>query len=96
VQEWKNVLLRGAVRTDFDAHVAAFAANERNVQARLASLAARADGLHKPEMAGRARTLAASHTALGNTYRGALDRGSSGHWDPQAIDASVRCLFGLV
>ena len=90
VQEWKDVLLRGAIEADFTGHVDAFKANEARVQEQLIGLVARADQLGLPDMARNARALGDEHKQLGQAYRAALERGRATVWDPFAIDRSVQ------
>ncbi|MBI1182342.1 MAG: hypothetical protein GC201_17510 [Alphaproteobacteria bacterium] len=90
VQEWKNVLLRGADPKDYQHHLQAFEHNEALVQHHLQSLARRAETLGMPDVAREATSLALEHEKLGALYRSALKRGRAGDWDPFAIDRSVR------
>src|SRR5262245_25223902 len=69
VQEWKNVLLRGAVEADFTRHFNAFKADETEVRERLNSLATRTDQLGLSDMAATARSVAEEHKSLGQAYR---------------------------
>lgn len=70
VQEWKNILLRGASPDDYARHFAAFEKNEAFVQSGLASAQTglRALGLDSLGL----DELAASHRTLGTDYRAAL------------------------
>jgi methyl-accepting chemotaxis protein len=90
VQEWKNILLRGADEKDFTRHFGAFETDEAEVQKRLNSLVGRAAGLDLPALAVTARNLAEEHRSLGAVYRKALEKGKSTAWDPFAIDRQVR------
>jgi hypothetical protein len=90
VQEWKNVLLRGAVQADLVRYFDSFKAHETHVQKRLDSLATRADHLGLKDIVRIARSLAEEHRALGQAYRAALAKVPATGWNPFAIDRSVR------
>lgn len=90
VQEWKNILLRGASEADFKHHLDAFTADEAKVQQHLESLAVRAEELGLPHLATGARAMAREHRSLGGKYRMALADGRKVPWDPFAIDRHVR------
>jgi hypothetical protein len=90
VQEWKNILLRGAVEADYQRHLKAFETDEAGVERRLASLESRARGLGLPDLAMDSRRMIAEHRSLGTAYRAALEAGRAGKWDPFAIDRRVR------
>src|SRR5262245_2205530 len=53
VQEWKNVLLRGDSAAAFKTHFASFEEYERSVQARLNSLATRAERIGSDALAAK-------------------------------------------
>jgi hypothetical protein len=90
VQEWKNVLLRGADAADFKKHFQAFQDNERQVQTHLFDLARRAQALGLKAMSAEALALEKDHRGLGEQYRAALRTGHEGNWNPFAIDQDVR------
>ncbi|WP_304640850.1 methyl-accepting chemotaxis protein [Pseudomonas sp.] len=88
VQEWKNVLLRGADSAALERHWAAFELQEKNVQATLSELR----GLEGIPAEARAavEVLRTEHLRLGESYRtGKNAFVASGH-DHQAGDSAVR------
>ncbi|XGB24830.1 HAMP domain-containing protein [Streptomyces sp. II-2-2-2] len=86
VQEWKNVLIRGADEALRERHLAAFDAEGRRIEALASTLATSRDE--------QTRTLAnrflAEHRALEDRYRGALEAFAASGYDTQAGDALVR------
>ncbi|PWC35223.1 hypothetical protein [Azospirillum sp. TSO22-1] len=80
VQEWKNLLLRGAEQTEYRRYHAAFLAEEKQVSALLGSLVAAVGetGTDKAGWSGTAERLRTGHTALGERYRQALAAHSGG------------------
>ena len=86
VQEWKNVLIRGADEALRERHLAAFDAEGRRIEALAGTLATSRDE--------QTRTLAnrflAEHRALEARYRGALEAFAASGYDTQAGDALVR------
>ena len=92
VQEWKNILLRGAAEADRERHFTAFEMEEAEVGRRLDSLVRRAVDLDLPELAVGARALSEDHRAMGEEYRRALKTGLAGTWDPFAMDRQVRSI----
>jgi len=85
VQEWKNVLIRGADEALRERHLAAFGAEGRRIEALAGTLATSRDE--------QIRTLAnrflAEHRALEARYRGALEAFAASGYDTQAGDALV-------
>jgi methyl-accepting chemotaxis protein-1 (serine sensor receptor) len=85
VQEWKNVLIRGADAAQRERHLAAFDAEGRRIEALAGTLATSRDE--------QTRTLAhqflAEHRALEARYRGALEAFAASGYDTQAGDALV-------
>ena len=86
VQEWKNVLIRGADEALRERHLAAFDAEGRRIEDLAGTLATSRDE--------QTRTLAnrflAEHRALEARYRGALEAFAASGYDTQAGDALVR------
>lgn len=89
VQEWKNLLLRGASAQDRATYLARFEQRETDVRSGLAALQTHLAALAlDPADATR---LAADHATLGTAYRNALDAYRPA--DPAsafAVDASIR------
>jgi methyl-accepting chemotaxis protein len=89
VQEWKNVLLRGKDRAQYDKYLAAFKREEASVQDLLAGLAEHMSALGlKASLAHAARE---AHVAAGARYAEAL--GSFDHESPNpapTVDALVK------
>ena len=87
VQEWKNVLLRGHVRADFDKYSAQFAEQEAVVDSIVRDLIAQEDVA--PEIRAMAEEFRAAHATMGEAYATAM-----GHFaetaDAHAADAEVR------
>ncbi|MCS4281499.1 methyl-accepting chemotaxis protein [Stenotrophomonas rhizophila] len=86
VQEWKNVLIRGADDAQRERHLAAFDAEGRRIAELAGTLATSRDE--------QTRTLASQfvteHRALEARYRGALEAFAASGYDTQAADALVR------
>ena len=86
VQEWKNVLIRGADDVQRERHLAAFDAEGRRIADLAGTLATSRDE--------QTRTLAdqflTEHRALEARYRGALEAFAASGYDTQAADALVR------
>ena len=70
IQEWKNILLRGQNRDDFDKHLAAFNNQEKLVRTQIAELQGLLQDLRLD--ASVAAKLASAHNELGRKYREAL------------------------
>ena len=87
VQEWKNTLLRGKDPKALDKHWGAFGKLE-------SEMAAKAKKLVADLPAGEARSLvekfAASHTAMGQSYKKGFDAFKAAAFDPAAGDAAVQ------
>jgi methyl-accepting chemotaxis protein len=88
VQEWKNILIRGADETARAKHLASFSAEEATVQAQ-------ADTLTQLVADSAQRTLiaafAAAHRTLGTEYRSAFDVfAAGGGKDIAAADAALK------
>ena len=89
VQEWKDLLIRGHSRADFDKHFAAFNAQEATVRSQLDGLrdSLKAIGI----TAGNVDALISDHVALGNKYRDALKQyDPSSQHATQHVDSLVR------
>ena len=71
VQEWKNVLLRGTDRADFERYFSQFESREARVRDNLRDLKA-FTGEALPGMRDRIRALLETHRSLGTAYREAL------------------------
>lgn len=89
VQEWKNILVRGHVRTDFDKYLELFGKEEKRVQELLTPLAS--DSSLTAAQAADIRDVLKKHQDLGALYREGLknfvgDNAESVH----AIDSLVR------
>ncbi|MEP6999103.1 MAG: methyl-accepting chemotaxis protein [bacterium] len=81
VQEWKDLLIRGRSRADFEAHYTGFTKQEAVVQSQLGSLR---DSLHVVGIAaGDIDGLMREHLALGARYREALKQ-----YDPSSSQAA--------
>ncbi len=89
VQEWKDLLIRGRSRSDFEHHFDGFSKQEAQVQSQLTGLrdSLRAVGINAGDVDGVMR----EHLALGDKYRDALKRydASSSH-AAQTVDSLVR------
>jgi methyl-accepting chemotaxis protein len=81
VQEWKDLLIRGRSKGDFEKHFAAFSKQEATVQSQLAALR---DSLKVLGMSGGdIDGLIREHAALGDKYREAIKR-----YDPSSMGAA--------
>jgi len=88
VQEWKNILLRGHVREDFDKYTAAHFMREQAVIDEVRTLLA---GTLSPDRRKALEEFQASHAVLGKDYREALDTFQRVQTDPHfAADRQVR------
>jgi PAS domain S-box-containing protein len=86
VQEWKDILLRGHDSGDLEKYTAAFFARERDVRKDVATL----DRLLTDKAArDMLAEFSASHAAMGDSYRAALDVFKSTR-DPRPVDRLVR------
>jgi methyl-accepting chemotaxis protein-1 (serine sensor receptor) len=95
VQEWKNLLLRGADPAARSAYLEAFQAQGESVEAHLAALAGLAAAAGLPETAREAKAAASAHRALELQYRAALAAGKGsqgGAFSATEIDTSIRGL----
>ena len=90
VQEWKNILLRGADAGDRARHIGAFEHEGLTVQTLLQSVNRRAAVLGITDIPAYVNRLTAEHEDLQIRYRTALDSGLRTGWDPFAIDRAVR------
>jgi methyl-accepting chemotaxis protein-1 (serine sensor receptor) len=86
VQEWKNVLIRGADDALRTRHLAAFDAEGR----RIADLAGGLASSRDEQTRTLARQFLTEHRALEARYRGALEAFAASGYDTQAGDALVR------
>ena len=89
VQEWKDLLLRGAQPDARERYRAAFQASHELVQFRLLELGGRLAALEQPAMEKAAADVASAHAALLPRYEAAL-QAAAAHWDPFAVDRAVR------
>ena len=89
VQEWKDLLLRGAEPEARQRYRAAFEASYAMVQQRLQALAALLAERGQADAAKAAEAVATAHAALLPRYRAAMEA-SEAAWDPFAIDRAVR------
>ena len=90
VQEWKNILLRGADEGDRARHLGAFEREGLTVQTLLQSVNRRAAVLGITDIPARITQLSLDHEELQDKYRAALDKGLHVTWDPFAVDRTVR------
>lgn len=89
VQEWKNILLRGADPKDHQAYFSRFEQRETEVRAGLVELQGELKRLGLD--AAGAERLVEAHTALGASYRTALAKYQPGDRDSAfEVDASIR------
>jgi methyl-accepting chemotaxis protein len=81
VQEWKDLLIRGRSKGDFEKHLSAFSKQESMVQSQLASLrdTLASIGIAAGDLDGLIR----EHSALGDKYREAVKR-----YDPSSMSAA--------
>lgn len=87
VQEWKNVLLRGANNADRSKYWSQFEASEAAVQATLQEISALdIDSAQQAE----ARQLMQKHQALGSAYRNSLRAFETSSLEPTAGDQAAR------
>ena len=87
VQEWKNVLLRGANNADRSKYWSQFEASEAAVQATLQEISALdIDSAQQAE----ARQLMQKHQALGSAYRNSLRAFETSGLEPTAGDQAAR------
>ncbi|GGE47345.1 methyl-accepting chemotaxis protein [Halopseudomonas oceani] len=87
VQEWKNVLLRGAKPADKDKYWSQFEASEQAVQNTLQQIGSLALA---PEVLAEVRSLADKHRQLGARYRDSLKAYEAAGLDPTAGDRAAR------
>ncbi len=87
VQEWKNVLLRGADAKALDKHWAGFEAEEAKVQETTRSLLA---ATTEPAQKQALEAFLAAHATAGAGYRKGLEAFKSSGFDAKAGDAAVK------
>ena len=89
VQEWKDLLIRGRSKAEYEKHLSAFSKQETVVQSKLTALR---DSLKAIDIAGGdVDALIRDHAALGDSYREALKRyDASSVGAAQHVDSLVR------
>ncbi len=87
VQEWKNVLLRGAEPADKEKYWRQFETSEQAVQTTLQQIGTLALA---PETLAEVRALAEDHRQLGSRYRDSLRAFEAAGMDPTAGDRAAR------
>ncbi len=87
VQEWKNVLLRGKDPKALDKHWSAFIQVEREMAEKAKKLVA---GLPAGEARSLVEEFAASHAAMGQSYRKGFEAFKAAGFDAAAGDAAVK------
>ncbi len=90
VQEWKNLLLRGADPADRQIYLAAFHADELETHVMLRQLAQRGEPAAGFGLAAEVAQIDAAHATLGTAYAAALAVADPVHWDAQHIDRAMR------
>jgi methyl-accepting chemotaxis protein len=90
VQEWKNILLRGADPVARVRFFNAFADAEAGVSGALAAVASELPAADQTRYRERLQELQQQHVTLGEQYRAALTNASGGHWAPFESDRAVR------
>ena len=92
VQEWKNVLLRGADPVERARYFEAFSGAEQRVSESLGEVATQLDALGEQGYDEAIATVRRQHAALGEQYRTAMKASAGGVWDPFQSDRAVRGL----
>ncbi|WP_242441618.1 HAMP domain-containing protein [Pseudoalteromonas piscicida] len=87
VQEWKNVLIRGSERGQFDKYWSRFEAKEANVQAQITAILANYSLPRKLE--GKLQDYQQEHLVLGEKYREALAIFQQSNFDIKLADKAV-------
>ena len=87
VQEWKNVLLRGAAPADREKYWSQFEASEQAVQATLQQIGTLE---LEPQTLAEVRALAEEHRKLGSRYRDSLQAYEAAGMEPTAGDKAAR------
>ncbi len=87
VQEWKNVLLRGADPAQLDRYWAAFKKQEESVQTQAANLAAT---VQEPKARDLLKQFEATHAEMGAKYRAGYEAFVAAKFDPSVGDKAVR------
>jgi methyl-accepting chemotaxis protein len=87
VQEWKNVLLRGAAPADREKYWSQFEASEQAVQATLQQIGTLE---LEPQTLAEVRALAEEHRQLGSRYRDSLQAYEAAGMEPTAGDKAAR------
>ncbi|WP_276315685.1 methyl-accepting chemotaxis protein [Ectothiorhodospira shaposhnikovii] len=90
VQEWKNVLIRGANPADHDRYWRSFQSHEAQVQQRLEAAAATARQMGDTELLRQIETLRTEHQRMGQAYRQGNERFLAAGANPAVGDAAVR------
>lgn len=92
VQEWKNLLLRGADPAQRQTYEVAFHANEVEVHTLLRQMAGRGDPSVGFGLTAEVERIDAGHVALGLVYSAALASADPLHWDAPGLDRAMRGL----
>lgn len=87
VQEWKNILLRGASQADLDRYWGQFKSRESEVQRLLEQISVLDVG---PDVQARITSLRSAHQQLGEGYRNGLAQFIDSDRDPVAADSRLR------
>ncbi|SEK91037.1 methyl-accepting chemotaxis protein [Atopomonas hussainii] len=88
VQEWKNVLLRGADSSAMDKYWGAFQKQEAEVQRSLEALSSTLRNY--PKLASQAQALKREHASMGQAYRQGQQAFVQANFDAAAGDAAVK------
>lgn len=87
VQEWKNILIRGADAQSLEKHWAGFEAEEAKVQKQARHLA---ETTALPEQRQQLQAFIAAHAKAGQVYRKGLEAFKASGFDAKAGDAAVK------
>ncbi|MBL3529159.1 MAG: methyl-accepting chemotaxis protein [gamma proteobacterium endosymbiont of Lamellibrachia anaximandri] len=87
VQEWKNVLLRGSEKKNFDKYWGKFEAREASIKAEGDRLMPRLENEAAKKLL---RSFLSSHVQMGAAYRTGLEQFKQAGFDPKAGDKAVK------
>jgi hypothetical protein len=90
VQEWKNILIRGADQAEREKYLAAFVKSEVETDAKLSALSLAATRLSLKDRIPEIESAQSDHRTLGSKYREALAKDGTTTFNPAALDATVR------